>query len=100
MSEAAEEAKKEFAKQAVQLIFMVMALLIMMAVQKPDFLSSQIMKLAEASRRLLASAARRAGHISMGIELAAGRQEYTVPLILSRLRDKASEAYDKARRSA
>ena len=55
------------------------------------------MRVAEGSRRLLTSLARRAGHTSMGIELAAGTEQYHLPYLLSTLRDKAQAAYDRDR---
>lgn len=93
----AEAAKAEAAKQAVILAFTVIAVLVVMAVQDPDFLRTQRMRLAAASRRLLTSLARQAGHTSMGIELQTGSEQYHLPLLLSRLRDRASKAYDRER---
>ena len=97
MSEAAEEAKREFAKQAVALIFMVIALAIMAAVHDPDFIRTQRMKMANSSRRLLDTLARRFARISMGTELRTGQQEYSIPYRLSLMRDRAAEMYDKAK---
>jgi hypothetical protein len=97
MSEAAEEAKKEFAKQAVALVFMVTALVIMTAVHDPDFIKTAEMKFANKSSRILGVLARRLGHSSMGTELRTGQQQYTVPYLLSRMRDKMTEYYEKAR---
>lgn len=56
------------------------------------------MRLAAASRRHLTWLARRAGHTSMGIELATGAdRQYRLPYLLSQMRDKAQAAYDRAR---
>lgn len=96
-SEAMQEAKKEAAKQLVALVFMVIALLVMAAITDRDFLRTLRMRAAEVSRRLLTSASRLAGHTSMGIELKTGRQEYSLPYALSKMRDRAKKAYDKAK---
>jgi hypothetical protein len=93
----AQIARAEAAKQAVILAFAVITLLVIMALHEPDFLRTQRMRAAAASRRLLTSLARRAGHTSMGIELQTGSEQYSLPLFLSRLRDKASELYDRDR---
>lgn len=93
----AEVAKAEAAKQAVILAFAVATMLVIMGLHDPDFLRTWRMRLAEASRRLLTSLARRAGHTSMGIELQTGSRQYAVPLLLSRLRDRATEMYDRER---
>ena len=90
-------AKTEAAKQAVILVFAVLTILLVMAVHNPDSLRTCRMRVAEGSRRLLTSLAQRAGHTSMGIELAAGTQQYHLPYLLSTMRDKAQAAYDKAR---
>ena len=99
MSTPSEAAKAEAAKQAVMLLFMIIGVLAVMALQQPDFLRTWRMRLAAGSRRLLSFLARRAGHTFMGIELTTGTQQYSLPLMLSNLRDKMSDAYDKARRS-
>ena len=90
-------AKKEFAKQAVALVFMVAALVIMTAVHDPDFIKMQQMKAAEFSRRTLGWLARQSGHSSMGTELRTGKQQYEVPYVLSRMRDKMADYYERAR---
>lgn len=98
MSETpAQAAKAEAAKQAVILVFAVATMVAVMAVTNRDLLRTYRMRVAEASRRLLTSLAQRAGHTSMGIELAAGTEQYHLPLLLSRMRDKAQAAYDRAR---
>lgn len=89
----AEAAKTEAAKQAVILLFMLLGILAVMAVQQPDFLRTLRMRVAAASNRVLSSLSRRAGHISMGIELQTGVQEYSLPYKLSQLRDMASRKY-------
>jgi hypothetical protein len=68
-----------------------------LAVTNPDRMRTWRMRLAEASRRLLTSLARRAGRTSMGIELAVGTQQYELPYLLSRLRDRAVEVYERER---
>ena len=93
----AQIAKAEAAKQAVILVFAVATILLVMAVHDPDFLRTARMRLAEGSRRLLTSLAQRAGHTSMGIELAAGTEQYHLPFLLSTMRDKAQAAYDRDR---
>ena len=93
----AQVAKTEAAKQAVILLFAVATMVAVMAVTHPDVVKTWRMRLAEGSRRLLTLLARRAGHTSMGIELAAGTEQYHLPLLLSRMRDKAQAAYDQAR---
>ncbi len=97
MSEAAEEAKKEIAKQMVALVFMIIGVVIIMAVNDRDFVKTLRMRLAGASRKLLTSASHRLGHASMGIELQTGMQQYCLPYRLSLLRDKAQRMYDKAK---
>ena len=90
-------ARTEAAKQAVILFFAVVTMVAVMAVTNPDAVKTWRMRLAEGSRRLLTSLARRAGHTSMGIELAAGTEQYHLPYLLSTMRDKAQSAYDKDR---
>ena len=90
-------ARKEAAKQAVALVFMVIALILMAAAADRDFVKTWRMRLAAESRKLLTQLARKAGHISMGTELRTGTQEYWIPLLLSRARDKAAQAYDRSR---
>ena len=90
-------AKTEAAKQAVILVFAVVTMLAVMAVTNPDAVRTWRMRLAEGSRRLLTWLAQRAGHTSMGIELSAGTEQYHLPYLLSNLRDKAQQAYDRAR---
>lgn len=99
MDEATQAAKTEAAKQAVALVFMVLAMVIMAAATNPDFVKTWLMRTAAVSRKLLTSAARQAGHTSMGIELTTGVREYSVPYHLSLLRDKAAIMYEKARNS-
>ncbi|MHB1595389.1 MAG: hypothetical protein ACYCO9_16400 [Streptosporangiaceae bacterium] len=55
------------------------------------------MRLAEGSRRLFGRAALRAGRESMSRELQTGREAYTVPYLLARLRDRAAEVYERLR---
>ena len=86
-------AKAEAAKQAVILVFAVITMAVFMAATKPDFLRTWRMRLAEASRRLLDFMARHAGHNSMGIELATGTEAYSLPYLLSQLRDRAAQTY-------
>ena len=88
-------AKAEAAKQAVVLVFVIVTLLVMMALSKPDSLRAARMRVAAASSRALSSLSRRAGHTSMGIELTSGTEWYQIPLLLSRLRDKAVAFYDR-----
>jgi hypothetical protein len=88
-------ARAEAAKQAVILLFMILGVLFVMAVQKPDFLRTLRMQLAAASSKLLTYTSRKAGHISMGIELTTGARKYTVPYRLSKIRDKMQERYQK-----
>ena len=90
-------AKTEAAKQAVILVFAVATMVAVMAVTNRDAVRTWRMRLAEGSRRLLTCLAQRAGHTSMGIELAAGTEQYHLPYFLSTMRDKAQAAYDKAR---
>ena len=98
MSETpAQAAKAEAAKQAVILVFAGLTILLVMAVHNPDSLRTCRMRVAAESRRLLTSLAQRAGHTSMGIELAAGTQQYHLPYLLSTMRDKAQAAYDRER---
>jgi len=92
-----QAAKTEAAKQAVILVFTVAAMVAVMAATNPDAVRTWRMRLAEGSRRLLTLLARRAGHTSMGIELAAGTEQYHLPYFLSTMRDKAQQAYDRAR---
>lgn len=94
-----EVASREFAKQAVAFVFLVLGMLAVMAIQDPDFLRTQRMRLAAASRQLLSWSARRVGHISMGTELATGHQQYTIPYQLSLLRDKMNKIYEQERGS-
>ena len=96
-SSPGQVAKTEAAKQAVVLVFAVVTMVAVMAVTNPDAVKTWRMRLAEASRRLLTCLAQRAGHTSMGIELAAGTEQYHLPYLLSTMRDKAQAAYDKAR---
>src|SRR5208337_241448 len=98
MSETpAQVAKAEAAKQAVILVFAGATILLVMAVHNPDFLRTCRMRVAAESSRLLTCLARRAGHTSMGIELQTGSRQYSLPLALSRLRDKAAGMYDRDR---
>ena len=90
-------ARQEAAKQAVILLFAVVTVLVMLWLSKPDALRTVRMRVAAASSRVLSSLSRRAGHTSMGIELAAGTEQYHLPYLLSRMRDKAQAAYDRAR---
>ena len=92
-----QAAKAEAAKQAVILLFAVVTMLVVMSLHDPDFLRTWRMRLAEGSRRLLSWLAHRAGHTSMGIELTAGREQYDLPYLLSRMRDRAAELYDRER---
>ena len=57
-----------------------------------------VMRVTERTRRVLERAARSAGRQRMGVELATGRREYSVPYLLSVARDRAAAAYE--RRSA
>ena len=93
--EPSQVAKAEAAKQAVILVFVIVTLLVMMALSKPDSLRAARMRVAAASSRALSSLSRRAGHTSMGIELTSGTKWYQIPLLLSTLRDKAQGAYDR-----
>lgn len=97
MSEAAEEAKKTAAQELVKLAFMVVAVVVLMVIQKPDSWRTLQMKIADYARNHLSAAARKTGDMSMGAELRTGHQEYTIPYLLSKVRDKASQWYDKAR---
>lgn len=96
MSTPSEAAKAEAAKQAVILLFMIIGILVVMALQQPDFLRTWRMRLAAASRQLLSWLARKAGHTSMGIELSTGTQAYSLPYLLSKMRDRAKDMYDKS----
>lgn len=95
METAADAARREAAKQIVAFIFVILAAIVVMAVQDPDALKTWRMRLAAASGRLLSSTARRAGHISMGTELRTGMKEYSLPYALSKMRDKMTELYRK-----
>lgn len=95
MSEAAEEAKKEAAKQAVGLVFAVAGLIIFMAMQDRDFLKIVQMRTAMIIRDLTGMAARRTGRTSMGVELRTGHEEYSIPYFLSKLRDRAKAWYER-----
>jgi hypothetical protein len=88
-------AKSEAAKQAVILLFAIITMVVVMAATKPDFLRTLRMRLAAASGRLLAFSSRRAGHISMGIELETGHRRYRIPYQLSLLRDKMQDRYER-----
>ena len=90
-------AKAEAAKQAVVLVFAVLTLLLFMWLSRPDSLRTARMRVAAASNRVLSSMSRRAGLTSMGIELAAGTEQYHLPYLLSTMRDKAQAAYDRER---
>jgi hypothetical protein len=90
---AADAARKEAAKQAVILVFMVATVLVVMAIHSPDSLRTLRMRSAAASNRLLACLSSGAGRICMKIELMTGVQEYEVPYRLSLLRDMASLMY-------
>ena len=92
-----EAASREFAKQAVAFAFLVLGMLAVMAIQDKDWVRTQYLRLAEGSRQLLSSAARQAGHTSMGTELATGQATYWLPYHLSLMRDKAKVFYDKAK---
>ena len=93
--EPSQVAKAEAAKQAVILVFVVITLLVMMALSKPDSLKVARLRVAAASSRALPSLSRRAGHTSMGIELTSGTEWYQVPLWLSRARDMATRMYER-----
>ena len=56
-----------------------------------------LMRLAAASRGLLSSLARRAGHISMGTELKTGREEYRLTSAISLSRDQMAAIYERLR---
>ena len=90
-------AKAEAAKQAVILVFAVATMVAVMALTNRDAVRTWRMRLAEASSRHLTWLAQRAGHTSLGIELAAGTEQYHLPYLLSTMRDKAQAAYDRAR---
>ena len=92
-STPADVAKSEAARQLVTLAFVIITMLVVTAATDPDFLRTLRMRLALLSSRLLAFLARKAGHASMGIELQTGRQKYSLPFALSRLRDKANHVY-------
>jgi hypothetical protein len=57
------------------------------------------MRTAALVRQLAGSSARRAGVVSMGEELRTGHRLYGLPLLLSRLRDRAAAWYERARLS-
>lgn len=95
-----ETARAEAAKQAVILAFAIITMLVIMAISNPDAVREWRMRLAAAARRILARAAWRAGHSSMGIELSTGRRSYTLPFLLSKLRDRASRIYDGGKADA
>ena len=56
-----------------------------------------LMQLAEVSRKLLGSMARRSGHMSMGTELKTGREEYTLTSAISLSRDQMAAVYERLR---
>lgn len=93
--EPIEAAKSEAAKQAVILLFAVVTMVSVMVITQPDSFRTLKMRLAAGSSRLLSFLSRRAGHTSMGIELATGQQQYTLPYALSRLRDMTILMYNK-----
>ena len=55
------------------------------------------MGLALRAERVMGNAARRLGVLSMGAELATGEQNYVLAYWLSRAREQAGRAYDRAR---
>jgi hypothetical protein len=55
------------------------------------------MGLALRAERVMGNAARRLGVLSMGAELATGEQNYMLPYWLSRAREQAAAAYERAR---
>ena len=56
-----------------------------------------LMRLAAASRGLLSSLARRAGHMSMGTELKTGVEEYKLTSAISLSRDQMAAVYERLR---
>ena len=88
-------AQKEAAKQAVVLAFAIITFLIFTMLMKPDSLKTLRMRVFRMVRTLAAASAERAGHISMRTELRTGIREYSLPYVLSRLRDKAAGYYEK-----
>jgi hypothetical protein len=97
MSTPSQAAKTEAAKQAVMLAFMIIGVIVIMAIQNPDFLQTWRMRLSAASSRLLSAAAWRAGRAGMEIELSTGYEKYGLPFALSQMRDRAKARYDRAR---
>jgi len=56
-----------------------------------------LMRLAEVSRLLLSSLARRSGHVSMGTELRTGVEEYRLTSAISLTRDHMAVIYERLR---
>ena len=56
-----------------------------------------LMTLTHRSVKVISGSAKRAGHAAMGRELATGLRDYTVPFLLSRLRDRAATWYERLR---
>ena len=56
-----------------------------------------LMRLAEVSRLLLSSLARRSGHVCMGTELRTGVEEYRLTSAISLTRDQMAVIYERLR---
>jgi hypothetical protein len=77
------------------MVFAVATLLVIMWLSQPDSLRTARLRVAAASSRALSSLSRQAGRTSMGIELTSGTEWYQIPLLLSKMRDRAQGAYDR-----
>ena len=95
-----ETAELQRQQEIIKLVMVIIQLAVLGWFMIPDSVKKLwLMRSAEASRKLLSSLALRSGRACMGTELTTGQQEYTVPLILSRMRDKAMAIYEKIRSS-
>jgi hypothetical protein len=100
VSETAEASRlRRREAQARLALVLAQALVLAWMMMPPHGRRLALMRLAAGSRRLLGTAARQAGRVSMGAELRTGAREYAIPEALSTMRDAAAAAYERLRSS-
>ena len=91
----------ELTTKALGLLYALASILYLMWVLIPEHKKRLMaMRAAETVRRATGRLAFRTGHLAMGHELASGVENYTLPYLLSRARDKAVTVYGKLRYTA
>ena len=98
MSDSSEAARLEVQEARVKLVMVLVQLAVLAwFLIPPHSRRLFLMRLVEASGRLLSRAAQGSGRASMGTELRTGQEEYTVPLLISLARDQVTELYERIR---